>query len=371
MSGAAGDAVRCAVLTGAAPGAIGVIGVFGTGAAALLGGLLRSADGAAWGAWTDSAVRRCRVMDGAALLDEGLALTWDAGRCAELHLHGGVRIVERVIELLEARGALRAAGPEADAACDWIEAEIDVLLRGATTRRMARWLLAQRRLLPELIRRGAGDASCAALAHRAAVAERLLAGLRVAIVGPPNAGKSTLANRLIGHERVVTSAEPGTTRDWVDELASVSGWPVTLTDTAGVRVATDAIERESIARGLAEARRADAALVVLDGAAGVAQTAADLAAVSGALPAALARVVVVNKCDLASAARDDWAARLAAAAGGVAAVARVWPVSALCGDGVDALEAALAVALRLDGLADDAPTPLTARQRAALGVAPA
>jgi tRNA modification GTPase len=86
----------------------------------------------------------------------------------------------------------------------------------------------------------------------------------VAIVGVPNVGKSTLANQLFAQERSITADLPGTTRDWVGEIANVDGLAVMLLDTPGLRETADPIEREAIARGRGQIERADLVLVVID-----------------------------------------------------------------------------------------------------------
>ena len=89
---------------------------------------------------------------------------------------------------------------------------------------------------------------------------------RVAIIGAPNVGKSTLANQLFAQQRSITADVPGTTRDWVGELANLDGLAVLLVDTPGVRETDDAIERAAIARSLEQVRSADLVIVVLDAA---------------------------------------------------------------------------------------------------------
>jgi tRNA modification GTPase len=93
---------------------------------------------------------------------------------------------------------------------------------------------------------------------------RLRDGLHAVIVGPPNAGKSSLLNALAGSDRAIVTDVPGTTRDLLQETIRVDGVELTLVDTAGLREAGDAIEREGMRRARAELERADAALVVLD-----------------------------------------------------------------------------------------------------------
>jgi tRNA modification GTPase len=93
--------------------------------------------------------------------------------------------------------------------------------------------------------------------------QRLRDGLHVVIVGPPNAGKSSLLNILAGQERAIVADMPGTTRDLLRENVRLDGIELTLVDTAGLRSGGDAVEREGMRRARAELQRADLALVVL------------------------------------------------------------------------------------------------------------
>jgi len=94
--------------------------------------------------------------------------------------------------------------------------------------------------------------------------ERLREGLVVAIAGPPNAGKSTLLNRLARREAAIVSPYPGTTRDVIEVHLDLAGFPVTLLDTAGMRLSDDPIEREGIRRAATRAAAADLVLWVID-----------------------------------------------------------------------------------------------------------
>jgi GTP-binding protein len=133
---------------------------------------------------------------------------------------------------------------------------------------------------------------------------------RLAIMGRPNVGKSSLLNALLGDERALVSEAPGTTRDPVDTELSFDGVPVVLVDTAGIRRrsgARDRLERYSLLRGIRAMERADAVLLVLDASAGV--LAQDQHVAGYALEAGKGVVLVVNKIDLVEPARrkaKDW-----------------------------------------------------------------
>jgi tRNA modification GTPase len=119
-------------------------------------------------------------------------------------------------------------------------------------------------------------------------------GLYTVLAGPPNAGKSTLLNALLGEERALVTPEPGTTRDWLEESLVVEGLVLRLVDTAGLRPHGDVVEQMGMARARAAAGRAEVAVVVLDVSADWPEAAQELAELCRAVPA----VVVLNKKDL-------------------------------------------------------------------------
>lgn len=178
----------------------------------------------------------------------------------------------RVNDVLQALVALRV---HIEAAIDFPDEEIDFLADPALASRLAEVQEKLARLLREA-RRGV----------------RLTDGLRVVIVGRPNAGKSSLLNALTGSERAIVTPIPGTTRDVVRETLLLDGLTLDLADTAGLRDTADTVEREGVRRARGELERADVALLVTE--AGNAET--DVALVSG-LPAGVARIVLVNKID--------------------------------------------------------------------------
>ena len=131
---------------------------------------------------------------------------------------------------------------------------------------------------------------------------RLTEGMTVVIAGRPNAGKSTLLNRLAAREAAIVTDTPGTTRDLLREPVSLGGVPVTLIDTAGLRDTEDAIEAEGVRRARAAMAEADAIIYLYDAASG--WTEADEAQYR-ALPDTVVRLRAANKTDLAEAAGPD------------------------------------------------------------------
>lgn len=198
---------------------------------------------------------------------------------------------------------------------------------------------AHRRGIPELL-----DAVVAKLPPTPAEAAAADAATRVALIGRPNVGKSSLLNRLCGEERALVSPEPGTTRDVVDTRIVLEGRPYVFVDTAGVRRRgriTDPIERHGAVRALAALERADVVLLVLDASEGMTEQDARLA--GRALEAGRAVVLVANKWDLVADAAGTATARRAALTSGHPGLAHlpVAPVSALRGEGLQRLVAVL------------------------------
>src|SRR3981189_3332565 len=127
--------------------------------------------------------------------------------------------------------------------------------------------------------------------------ERLRDGLRVAIAGPPNAGKSTLFNRLARREAAIVSPFPGTTRDVLELHLDLGGYPVTVLDTAGIRDTNGPIEREGVRRASEQAIGADLVLWVVDASKVGPETVAELMSAI-AFPPGTALWIVANKLDL-------------------------------------------------------------------------
>jgi tRNA modification GTPase len=156
----------------------------------------------------------------------------------------------------------------------------------------------------------------------------LRSGVRAAIIGRPNVGKSSLLNQLLGRDRAIVSPVPGTTRDTIEETANIRGLPVVFIDTAGLREALDPIEAEGVRRSRQSLERAEMILHVLD----ASEPLTDGDARYLAEFADKKRVLVRNKIDLAT---RDWPA--APALSGVPAVS----VSCRTGQGIEELKDAI------------------------------
>ena len=165
--------------------------------------------------------------------------------------------------------AVLAIRVHVEAAIDFADESLDTLGGEALRQRLA----------------AAGE-QLARLRDEAERGRKLRDGLHVVLVGPPNAGKSSLLNALAGSERAIVTELAGTTRDLLQETIRIDGVELTLVDTAGLREAGDAIEAEGIRRARGELARADLALAVVDARdpdAGRAALAADIAGVAQVL----------------------------------------------------------------------------------------
>jgi tRNA modification GTPase len=244
----------------------------------------------------------------------------------EVNCHGGVAAARAIVNRLIADGVVeRTEDAWAASHCgDSIEAEARLALAEARTERTAAILLDQYRgalrraieaSIDELERNDfvTATARLSTLIERADIGLHLATPWRIVFAGPPNVGKSSLMNRLLGYERSIVFDQPGTTRDLLTASTAFDGWPMELTDTAGLRDSSDAIEAEGVARATGVLSRADLSVLVLDA---TCDTNVAHEQLTEKYPAAL---VAVNKCDLYEAAIVD---------------KRFLPTSALRGTGI-------------------------------------
>lgn len=329
-------------------------------------------------------------------LDDGLALrfpgpaSYTGEDVVELHIHGGSAVVAAVFEALGRLPDLRMAEPgeftrravlagkmdltAAEGLIDLIDAETEAQRKQAL--RQADGALGtlyddwRDRLIPALAHLEAAiDFPDEDLPENLALkiepvleslkaemtahlddnrrGERLRQGVQVAIVGPPNAGKSSLLNALAQRDAAIVSATAGTTRDVIEVRLDLGGFPVLAADTAGLREARDEIEAEGIRRARRWAGAADLKIAVFavdDPAA--AREAEDVVDAD--------TVVVLNKVDLGE---PDWTPPPALGC---------FPVSVATGQGIDALVAGLTAAVAERASVGAAPLMTRARHRAAV-----
>jgi tRNA modification GTPase len=399
------DRAICAIATAPGKGAIGVVRVSGARADevgavidAVIGRRLEPRS-ATYGPFL--------AADGG-VIDYGLALLFPAPHSytgetvLELQGHGGPVVMQMLLQRVLAAGAgvgLRLAQPgefteraflndkmdlaQAEAVSDLIEASTEQAARSATRSlqgvfseqigAIAEQLLSLRMLVeatldfPEeeieflenanaLGRLAEIEGLLQKVLRTARQGALLRQGLGVVLVGAPNVGKSSLLNALAGADVAIVTPIAGTTRDRVTQAIAISGVPLNITDTAGLRETQDPIERLGIERTWAEVGRADVVVHLVDGSSGRpgpsesgGEASADEALfrlIDARAPAGAARLLVVNKIDLAGeqAAAIDGQVRL----------------SALTGEGIDLMREAL---LRLAGFQPGAEDVFTARER--------
>ncbi|ADW21965.1 MULTISPECIES: tRNA uridine-5-carboxymethylaminomethyl(34) synthesis GTPase MnmE [Thermus] len=298
----------CAIATPLGKGAIGVVRLSGEGALEVASRVWRGKDPRKLkgGRFTLGEVVDPETGE---VLDQALLLVFRAPRsytgedACEFHTHGSMAVLRRVLEALVKAGA-RLAGPgeftfraymngkldlaQAEAVLALVEAEGDLArrqalrsLEGSFSRKIAALedrllsLLAHIQALldypeegvePLEARRVIGEVleeveALLAQARSSRLAQR---GARLALIGAPNAGKSSLLNALLGYERALVSPIPGTTRDYLEAPLELFGIPLVAVDTAGIRDTLDPLERAGVERALRIAEEADLVLYVAD-----------------------------------------------------------------------------------------------------------
>jgi tRNA modification GTPase len=224
----------------------------------------------------------------------------------EIHGHGGIVAPRAILASLAAGGCQVVDWRDwaAESSDDPFVATATIALAAAPTQRTACVLLDQYQgalgracseLASAVLHGAAADARqlVQQLLDRAPLGLHLVDPWKVVLAGPPNVGKSSLVNALVGYQRAIVYDAPGTTRDVVTAAAAFGGWPVEIADTAGLRTGADSLEAAGIERAEAQLRSADAVALVFDIRAR--WQPADQALVDH-WPGC---IVVYNKCDLA------------------------------------------------------------------------
>jgi tRNA modification GTPase len=289
------------------------------------------------------------LVDGGAIIDDPVIVLVPGGTAADINLHGGVWVVQACMDLAQRHGFTRLSTQaplpaEAVDAETEIEREMLAYLPQARTREALEALLAQPAAWESLnLDSMSSEQRSALLADRSL--HWLLHPPRVAIVGLPNAGKSTLANQLFGTSCSITSDQPGTTRDWVGEQANLDGLMIELVDTPGIRAADDPIESRAIDRAARQIDAADAVVLVLD-----LQRMRDpqQTQLAGRFPDA---ITVVNKIDLSQ--------KPAA----IESASQFIQTAATIGRGIDELRGAIRARFGCEPSDRSSPRIWTARQR--------
>lgn len=350
--------------------AIAVIRISGPQSGRILGGMAPGAE-----TWEPRTLHACTLRSGAGeTIDEAAAIllraphSYTGEDSAEIFCHGSMVIADRIIAEAVRLGA-RLAGPgeftrrafisgridlsQAEAVADLIAAETKLQARvalehlgGALSRRLDELehdLLGLLTLVEASIdfsgeeievytdakvigAARSGRERIASLLESEVAGGKLRAGIRVAITGPRNAGKSSIYNALIGEERAIVSAIPGTTRDVLRERIHIGGFTFFLEDTAGLGATTCEIEEKGMAKGREAARAADLVVFVVDAHAGWdGEARAELEAV-----AYCNHIIALNKIDLGAYAGAEAAAH-------TAGPGRIVETSAVTGAGLERL----------------------------------
>lgn len=376
-----------AIATASAAAAVGIVRLSGAETRRVLAALFTPVNGRSAAELPPRRMTYGTVRDAEGrTLDHALAVVFSAGHSytgeesAELHCHGSPVVLQEVLRAAFAAGARQARAGEfterafLNGKMDLTEAEAVIDLIDAETAEAARNAAAQvdgalRRPLEQVYDALLGltsrfyavvdypdediedltlaetertltesEQTLAALLGTFARGRVLKSGAATAIVGAPNAGKSSLLNALVGYDRAIVTGIAGTTRDTVEEKAAVGGVLLRLIDTAGLRETDDAVERLGVERSKRAVENADLILALLDGSAGLPppeKAEEMLAPLVLAAKSGKPWLLICTKSDLGGglmsvAPDEDWNAPEA-----------VIPLSSVTHDGFDALEAAV------------------------------
>jgi tRNA modification GTPase len=377
----------CAIATPAGTGGLGIVRVSGPGVPWLSKKLLGSELKARYATLSDFTDEHGEIIDSGIALFFPAPKSFTGEHVLELQGHGGTFILQQLLQRVLQLGA-RMARPgefseraflndkldlvQAEAIADLIESGSDAAARAAQRSLQGVFSSRVHELQQELtsirvfveaaidfpdeeidflaesdvldhVANASGQ--LAELLADARQGRLLRDGIVLAIVGRPNAGKSSLLNALSGQESAIVTAIPGTTRDVLREQIDLDGIPVHLADTAGIRETSDLIEAEGVRRARLTLESADIVLMVMDGSEGSGRD----EALAAEIPAGVKSITVVNKVDLlppagpADEARDDV----------------LW-ISAKTGQGIDKLRSRIRVIV---GASEQVEGSFSARQR--------
>ena len=319
-------------------GGIAVIEVRGRRAREIVSRVFTPRSQSGWLSAPSGRLHYGHVNEGDVVVDEVLVrLASDGGGVdtLEVNCHGGIVAAGETMRLLVDAGAVEVAPAQlsdraaSGAGLDRVQAEAMRLLPAARTRLAVRVICDQ---LDGALSRAVKSLDPAspeapelldALARSAAFGEALTRPRRLVLVGSPNAGKSTLFNALVGHSRTIVSPTPGTTRDFINEMIALGGYPVELVDTAGLRRHGDVVEMKGVEATWRVVSEADLVVIVADGTRPITSPERQLLdALSPADP-----ILALNKCDLTPA-DAGWRSATGAA---------IREISALRGEGLSVL----------------------------------
>lgn len=380
----------CAIATPPGAGGIGIVRVSGPGVTAIARSLIGHLPAPRYAVLADFKASSGEIIDSGIALYFPAPASFTGEDVLELQGHGGPFILHQVMQRILALGA-RPARPgefseraflndkidlaQAEAIADLIDSGTDAAARAA--QRSLQGVFSQRvdelqqrltklRVFVEaaidfpdeevdflaesdvLERLDAVIGQLDILLQEARQGRLLRDGIVLAIIGRPNAGKSSLLNALSGQDSAIVTDIPGTTRDVLREKIDLDGIPVHLADTAGIRETSDRIEAEGVRRARMALASADIALLVED----ASSADSEYQALDTEVPAGITRIRVANKADLDT---SSYRERMESQSTGP----DLW-ISAKTGQGIDALRSRIRAAV---GAADHAEGSFSARQR--------
>ncbi len=306
-----GDQTLVARLTADVPAAIATLAIRGPQACEIIGSLAKLSSAQLelgriyYGTWQLELAPPNATPEPTVSAAEQVVVCRTEFDLVEVHCHGGAAVCQALLRELQQAGCKLLSHAEfpSEVQCPLARAaQQDLLL--TTTDRAAAMLLDQmqgalRRAIENIATVFASgdltavDDRITELLHWSDLGLHLAHPWKVVLAGPPNVGKSSLMNALVGTRRAIVHHEPGTTRDWIEAAGAIDGLPVLFTDTAGVRPAEDEIEQAGVQRSQERLQRSDLGILVVDAQQGWTQVHEQLLKLAPPRP-----LIVWNKVDL-------------------------------------------------------------------------